>query len=90
MTAIITKYFGYTNHRSSRIKASSFPNFSVTINYDCALSPEANHHAAAKALATKLERKGAYVVNTLDANRNVYVRLSVGAALGDDALAFRI
>jgi hypothetical protein len=53
MQAIITKYFGPTNFRGSRIKASCEAG-SLTVSYDYALNIDGNHDAAAKALAEKL------------------------------------
>lgn len=53
MQAIVTKYFGPTDHRGSRIKAVCEAG-SLTVAWDYALDVEANHHAAAVALATKL------------------------------------
>jgi hypothetical protein len=49
MQAIITKYFGPTNSRGSRIKATCAAG-SVTISYPYELSGQACHRAAADAL----------------------------------------
>ena len=53
MQAIITKYFGAGNVRGSRIKATSQAG-SITLHYDDSLDSDANHCAAAIALAKKL------------------------------------
>ena len=53
MQAIITKYFGPTNNRGSRIKAQCAAG-SVTISYPYELSGQACHRAAADALVQKL------------------------------------
>lgn len=53
MQAIQTKYFGPTNSRGSRIKATCAAG-SLTIPYPYALSGQAAHRAAADALITKL------------------------------------
>lgn len=52
MQAIQTKYFGPTNARGSRIKATA-PAGSMTVPYDHALNIDQNHKAAATALANK-------------------------------------
>jgi hypothetical protein len=53
MQAIITKYFGPTNTRGSRIKATCAAG-SVTISYPYELSGQACHRAAADALVQKM------------------------------------
>lgn len=53
MQAIQTKWFGPTNHRDSRVKASAEAG-SITVHWDHALNVEDNHRAAAMALAAKL------------------------------------
>ena len=53
MQAIITKYFGPTNTRGSRIKAQCAAG-SITIGYPYELSGMDCHVAAAKALVNKL------------------------------------
>lgn len=91
MYVIVTKYLGYTDTKSSRIKATTNDKQSVTIEYDQGLSQQSNHDNAAHKLALKLNRKGSYVRGAHpDGKGDVYVRLGVGAAIGDDALAFRI
>ena len=57
---IETKYFGPSNTKGSRIKASAWAG-SVTIGYDYALDAEDNHANAAMALAKKLGWGGDYV-----------------------------
>lgn len=51
MVAIITKYYGPTNHRGSRIlvKSDAGKVSRMTVSWDHALNPEDNHHAAALA-----------------------------------------
>lgn len=53
MQAILTKYFGPTNSRGSRIKAQCAAG-SITIGYPHELSGMACHAKAAKALVEKL------------------------------------
>ncbi len=53
MQAIITKYFGPTNFRGSRVVAKCEAG-SIAVPYDDALNSEDNHKAAARALADKL------------------------------------
>lgn len=50
--AIVTKYFGPTNHRGARVKASAQAG-SLTIPWDHALNSDQNHENAAVALAKK-------------------------------------
>lgn len=50
--AITTKYYGPTNHRGARIKASAQAG-AVWVSWDYALNPADNHKAAALALAEK-------------------------------------
>lgn len=53
--AIVTKYFGPTNTRGARIKATSGGGINVTIPYAHDLSNEAAHSQAAVALCQKLK-----------------------------------
>jgi len=55
--AIQTKYLGPTDMRGGRIKASADAG-SITVAWDHKLGIEANHTAAAQALAAKLGWKG--------------------------------
>ena len=77
MQAIVTKYFGPTNHRSSRILARcDAGKLSVPWNY--ALGTDANHDAAALALAAHLSWTGAEYGNLVrggmpDGKGNCYV-----------------
>ena len=57
--AIVTKYYGPTNTRGSRIKATAAAG-SVTVSYNCGLSQGDNHKAAAEALARKFGWVGTY------------------------------
>lgn len=71
--AIITKFHGPTNVRGSRIKATAAAG-SVTVHYDHALNQQGNHDAAAKALALKLDWKGAWYAGGLPSqDGNCYV-----------------
>lgn len=53
MQAIQTRYFGPSNVRGSRIKATCAAT-SITVGYDHALNSEKNHEAAAIALIAKM------------------------------------
>lgn len=73
MQAIVTKYFGPTNVRGSRVKAKAEAG-SITLHWDDALDVEDNHHRAAKALAEKLGWGGRWFCGGLPGNEgNVYV-----------------
>tara|TARA_R110000868_G_scaffold52456_1_gene165687 strand:- start:121 stop:378 length:258 start_codon:yes stop_codon:yes gene_type:complete len=52
MQAIVTKYLGPTYRRGSRVKATAQVG-SLTLSWDYALNSDANHRAAALALANK-------------------------------------
>lgn len=54
MQAITTKYFGPTNTKGSRIKASCYAG-SLFVPYDHSLSAQGNHDNAANKLMAKLE-----------------------------------
>ena len=54
MQAIQTKFLGATNHRGSRVKATSAAG-SLTLSWDYGISNEDNHTAAAEALMEKLD-----------------------------------
>ena len=72
--AIVTKFFGPTNHHGSRVKATCQVG-SVTIAWDHALDSEANHKAAARELARKLGWSGTwYGGGNPDGKGNTYVR----------------
>jgi hypothetical protein len=69
MVAILTKYIGPTNFKGSRVKAFTAQgkySSSLTLSWDDALSVEANHIAAAEALASRLEWSGKYVGGSAD------------------------
>ena len=55
--SIETRYIGPTNHRGSRIVATTPSGHRLTHHWDYSLGIEANHYAAAKALQAKLEWK---------------------------------
>ena len=62
--AIITKYFGPTNTRGSRVKATCEAG-SITVAWDYALGIEDNHKAAARALISRLGWEGNWVMGSL-------------------------
>ena len=71
---ISTKYIGPTDFRGSRVKARSSSGLSVTLSWDDALNVDANHRAAALALATKLKWSGRWIAGAAgDGRGNVYV-----------------
>lgn len=51
--AILTRYFGPTNHKGSRVKAHCEAG-SITLSWDHALNSFGNHQTAARALLAKL------------------------------------
>jgi len=58
--AIVTKYYGPTASRGSRIKAKSYGG-SVSVAYDYGLNVEQNHDAACATLLDKMEWGGHYI-----------------------------
>lgn len=60
MQAITTKFHGPTNIRGSRISATAEAG-RITLSWDSAKNPEANHLAAAVAFAQKFGCKGRIV-----------------------------
>jgi hypothetical protein len=58
--AIMTRYLGPSNVRGARVKATAAAG-SVTLSWDHALNSDANHLAAARALADKFEWQGALI-----------------------------
>lgn len=73
--AITTQYFGPTNYKGSRIKATDLDGNSVTVSYNHALNGDQNHVAAAKALATKMGWNGRYFGGAL---KRGYAFVNVG------------
>lgn len=59
-TMIETKYLGATNHHGSRIVARR-NHRRVTIAYDPAMNPLANHCTAAMILANEMTTKGRWI-----------------------------
>ena len=57
MQAIQTKYYGPTNTRGSRFKATCAAH-SVTVGYDYSLNIDDNHKAACKALQEAMAKRG--------------------------------
>ena len=74
MQAIQTKYFGPSNVRGSRVKATTAAG-SVTVHWDHALNAEGNHRAAAQALADKFGWSGEWVAGDLPDHTTVYVNV---------------
>ena len=72
MQAIETKYFGPSNVKGSRIRATAQAG-SVTVGYDHALNGDENHKAAAVKLMKKFSWKGGIVGGTLKSGNMVWV-----------------
>jgi hypothetical protein len=80
MQAIITKYFGPTNTRGSRVKATAAAG-SVSLPYDSALNSDENHRAVAEALCKKL--------GWVSSPNNLYTTLAQGQLPnGDNVFTF--
>jgi len=72
MQAIVTKYLGPTNARSSRVKATCQAG-SMTIEWDPSLNSDRNQIAAAKKLATKFGWDGLWLMGYLPNGNGVFV-----------------
>ena len=82
MQAIVTKYIGPTNHRSSLVTATCQAG-TLTVSWDHALGVDANHTAAARALAVYLGWPGVWVGGGLpDGSGNCYVMTPAGTERG--------
>ena len=55
MQAIETRYLGPTDMRGSRVKATTESGRTLTLDWDSALSSEANHTQCARMLAEQME-----------------------------------
>lgn len=73
MQAIETRYFGPTNTRGARIKATTASGISRTVPYDHAENSEGAHWQAAKALAEQLGWAGYWAAFTIKSNAKGYV-----------------
>ena len=83
MQAIVTKYIGPSNVKGSRVKATAQAG-SVTLHWDDSLNSDANHTAAAKALATKFGWHGAWIGGgSPEGNGSVFVNVAFDYANGD-------
>lgn len=78
--SINTKYFGATDRRGARIKATSSSGWSRTVGYDDNLSTDGNHNAAAVALCKRLDWTGRLAVGGgRKGDGNVYVFIDASA-----------
>lgn len=80
MQAIKTKYYGATNHRGARVKATCDAG-SVTVSWDYALGTEANHDSARKSLQLKISRQNERGDNNYTCSNDPWLRPMVGGAL---------
>lgn len=81
--AIQTRYLAPGSVRGSRVKASAAAG-SLTLGWDNALNSEANHAAAAKALADKFSWAGNFYGGVLADGSHVFVVSYPGAYAGDE------
>ena len=70
--AITTKYFGPSNVRGSRVKATADAG-SITLHWDNALNTEQNHALAARKLAAKLGWVGQWIGGSLPGSGYAFV-----------------
>ncbi len=62
--SIVTKYHGPTNTRGSKVIATSASGHRLQLEWDDALNSDANHQAAAMALAVKLDWSGTWAAGS--------------------------
>ena len=72
--AIITHFIGPTNFRGPRVSAKADAG-RIVVNWNYALSVEANHRAAAEALANKLGWNGGWIGGGLPGDGFVFVNI---------------
>jgi len=77
LQAITTRYFGPTNVRGSRVKATCQAG-SVTLHWDDALNADDNHLAAARALAAKFKWTGKWHAGGLPDGSYAFVCSDIG------------
>ena len=70
--AIVTRYFGPTDHRDARIKASASAK-SIWVPWDHAFNVEVNHALACSVLVNKLGWDGKWHQGSLPDNMGGYV-----------------
>jgi len=80
MQAIKTKYYGATNTRGARIKATCDAG-NVTVSWDYELGAEANHDSARKALQLKISRDNEGRYENYTCANDPWLRPMVGGAL---------
>ena len=73
MKTIITKYLGATNHRGSRIKATTSSGISKTISYDDELNAIPNHKRAIHKLNEQLNWSGEMVQGSPNDSGSSYI-----------------
>ena len=89
MQAIETRYLGPTNHRGSRIKATSASGLSVTVPYPHELSGMECHWEAAKALAVKLGWEAGEYVGGGTRDGYVFIALEYRAGVPGERFSTR-
>jgi hypothetical protein len=72
LQAIETRHLGPTNSHGAKVKATAAAG-SLTLTWDHSLDREANHRAAAEALALKYGWKGTLAQGVLASGANVFV-----------------
>ena len=73
MKTIITKYLGATNHRGSRIKATTSSGISKTVSYDYELNAIPNHKRAVHKLNEQLNWSGEMVQGSPNDTGDSYI-----------------
>lgn len=81
MQAIITKYYGATNTRPSKIVAKSASGLKVSCNYDHEYTADRNHELAAKKLCAKLGWTNDLIGGGLSNSSEVWVMIPRGMKL---------
>ena len=80
MQAIKTKYYGATNYRSARIKATCEAG-QITIPWSYDLGTEANHDSARKSLQLKISRENERRFANYTCASDPWIQPMIGGAL---------
>lgn len=75
MQAIVTKYYGATNTKPSKIVAKSASGLKVSVSYEHEYNADENHRRAAQALCDKYKWTNALLGGGLSDSEEVWVMI---------------
>ena len=85
LQSIVTRYLGPTNYRGSRVKATASAG-SAVVSWDCSLSADANHKAAAEALARKFGWRGRWIEGGMHRPKRLKMAKPAALAMAEASL----